>query len=482
MRKVALKRTLYAQLLFTVLGFLAMVVLSYASVNGIVRGMILDGEDAGKVQRYAAGLSGYLRANENDSLNINGLYGVIENIPGGPVYLNGLGVTVPDGYSPADRPWYTAARAAAGGIAETPPCHDAVTGEVIATFSCGIFDNEGGYLGVVCIDIRIDYIGEKAVNTALTKDGYGFLVAGDLTLLAHPNPDFIGIKMSDPSIPKTLIGDDQRLAQVIANLLGNAVKFTPENGSVSLDARFAGTEDGLCTVRISVTDTGIGITPQQEERLFLSFEQAESGTTRKYGGTGLGLAISKNIVVMMGGRIWVQSEPGKGSTFGFTVKMRQGAEKEREYLCSGVHWDNVRIMAVDDDPDILAYFREITQGFGISCDTAASGQEALGLVERSGAYHIYFVDWKMPGMDGMIFMDMQMPEMDGYEATRRIRELDIPQAKTIRIIAMTANVFREDIEKCLQAGMDNHVGKPLDFDEVLDKLRIYLPQGGNRHA
>jgi len=404
----------------------------------------------------------------------------------------------------------------------------------------------------------------------------------------------------DRSIPRALIGDDQRIAQVITNLLGNAVKFTPEHGSVSLVARLVEKANDICTLQISVSDTGIGIDTEQQEKIFQSFEQAESSTTRKYGGTGLGLAISKSIVEMMGGNIKVMSEPGKGSVFTFTIQLRRGTEEKRALLSADINVGNVRILAVDDDTDVLTYFFEITQSFGIMCDVAISGEKALQLVDQNGGYHIYFIDWKMPVMDGiqlareiktrvsensivimisalewsaiadeakaagvdkflskplfpstiaevineclgvdkrqvkkaqaaniagvfegrhillvedveinreivqalleptqltmdcaengavavrmfaeaprkydMIFMDIQMPEMDGYEATRRIRALDIPAAKTIPIIAMTANVFREDIERCLDAGMNSHVGKPLDFEEVLGKLRLY---------
>jgi len=407
----------------------------------------------------------------------------------------------------------------------------------------------------------------------------------------------------DREIPKTLIADDQRLSQVITNLLSNAVKFTPEEGSITLDADFKGEEDGLCTIQVRVKDTGIGISDQQQKRLFSSFQQAESSTTRKYGGTGLGLAISKSIVEMMGGTIWIESEPGKGAAFTFTIQARRGITKEKSgLLAPDVNWSNVRVMVIDDDPDVLTYFRDVTHGFGVSCDAVASGEEALRLVVENGSYHIYFVDWKMPGMDGiqlthelkartpqnsvvimisaaewsviaeearkagvdkflskplfpsviaeiineclgmdeqqaekrqtdinglfagrrillvedveinreivlslleptqmgidcaengveavrmfseapnkyeLIFMDVQMPEMDGYEATRRIRaiEADLHIVKGVPIIAMTANVFREDVEKCLDAGMDSHIGKPLDFDELLEKLYVYL--------
>jgi len=405
----------------------------------------------------------------------------------------------------------------------------------------------------------------------------------------------------DSIIPKTLVGDDQRLAQVVANLLSNAVKFTPEKGSITLEARCMEEKNNYYTLRISVIDTGIGISKEQQKRLFNSFQQAEAGTTRKYGGTGLGLAISKSIVELMGGKIWIESEPGKGSTFAFSVKLKRGETKEKNGLLSpDVNWSNIRIMVIDDDPDILAYFIDITHGSGLSCDTAENGKDALRMIDENGSYHIYFVDWKMPDMDGiqltrelksrvpensvvimisaaewsaiadeakqakvdkflskplfpstvldiikecigmeeekkketqtningifvghrvllvedmeinrevviallestqleiecaengkeavhmfseapsrydLIFMDIQMPEMDGYEATRRIRALKTPEAVHVPIIAMTANVFREDIEKCLSAGMDSHIGKPIDFEEVMEKLRAYL--------
>jgi hemerythrin-like metal-binding protein len=405
----------------------------------------------------------------------------------------------------------------------------------------------------------------------------------------------------DKNIPRYIIGDDQRLAQVITNLLSNAVKFTPEQGSLVLETRLVKEEGGLCTIGVEVSDTGIGISREQQARLFTSFEQAESSTSRKFGGTGLGLAISKRIVELMGGGIKVESQPGKGSTFAFTIQAKRGQRGRESLLNPGVDWKNLRILAVDDAPETREYLMEIIRGFGVTCDAAASGEDALKLITRNSSYDIYFVDWKMPGMSGiefsrkikensvdksvvimisatawnlieteaksagvdkflakplfpsaiadcineclgldnlnaaagtqtggmdsfegrrillaedveinreivltllgpalltidcaengveavklfsaapdkfdMIFMDVQMPEMDGYEATRRIRALNIPKAKRVPIVAMTANVFREDIEKCLDAGMNDHIGKPLDIEEVLDKLRRYL--------
>ncbi|MDR2175850.1 MAG: response regulator [Synergistaceae bacterium] len=412
----------------------------------------------------------------------------------------------------------------------------------------------------------------------------------------------------DKNIPRALRGDDQRLAQVVANLLSNAVKFTPEGGSVNLSVRLLDEEDGVCTLRTEVTDTGIGISEEQRARLFNPFAQADSSTSRKFGGTGLGLVISKRIVEMMGGSIWIESELGHGSTFAFTVKAERAAEESPQL--PGRSWDSVRMLVVDDTPEIREHLLDIAEGLGVSCDAAESGEEACGMLERNGDYDICFVDWKMPGMDGVetarrlkersgdrsvvimisaadwntieadarragvsrflskplfpsdvadcigaclgadtknapslnsansagsaedareelclegfrmlladdvevnreivqavlestrisvdcaengkealrmyiespdgydiVFMDVQMPEMDGYEATLRIRASGAPRSKTVPIVAMTANVFREDIEQCLASGMNDHLGKPLEIDDVMNKLKFYL--------
>jgi signal transduction histidine kinase len=157
----------------------------------------------------------------------------------------------------------------------------------------------------------------------------------------------------DESIPGAFIGDDQRLAQVITNLLSNAVKFTPVGGSIHLDARVTGRNNGMYTVEIRVSDTGIGISEEQQARLFHSFEQADSSTSRKFGGTGLGLAISRRLVDLMGGAIWVESEQGKGSTFGFTFHAERGVDRNKKLLSGDVTWSNVRLLVVDDAIETL---------------------------------------------------------------------------------------------------------------------------------
>ena len=409
--------------------------------------------------------------------------------------------------------------------------------------------------------------------------------------------------MVDGEVPRAIVSDEQRLSQVIANLLSNAVKFTPDEGKITLQIGVEDLAGGLYTLRFEVRDNGIGITKEQQGRLFRSFEQADGGISRKFGGTGLGLAISKSIVEMMDGKIWVESEEGEGSRFIFTIHAPKGSSASVKLLRDGANWQNLSVLAVDDSPEVLEYFDSLSELLKLSCRTASGGEEAFALMERDGPFDIIFVDWRMPGMDGieltrhikqrygkntvvimisaaewaqvetdakqagvdrfipkplfasviadciseclglgetaaapdsepggeerifagrrillaedieinreivmalleptglaidcaengreacemflaapdaydMIFMDIHMPEVDGYEATRTIRGAGSARAGEIPIIAMTANVFREDIEKCLAAGMNDHIGKPLDIDDVTAKLRQYLP-------
>jgi signal transduction histidine kinase/CheY-like chemotaxis protein len=278
----------------------------------------------------------------------------------------------------------------------------------------------------------------------------------------------------DDNIPRSLVCDDQRLAQVITNLLSNAVKFTPENGAISLSAMLLGCEGGHCDIRFEVTDTGVGITDEQQLRLFAPFEQAECSTTRNYGGTGLGLSISKSIVELMGGEISVSSQIGKGSTFTFVVRTENAdiTAKSAEFPEGGA--DDELCDTFEGHCILLAEDIEINREIVLSLleptllriDCAENGAEALRLYSEA------------PDKYGMVFMDVQMPEMDGYEATRRIRALDTPAAANVPIIAMTANVFREDVERCIAAGMNGHIGKPIDYQSIIGKLREWLVRGG----
>jgi len=284
----------------------------------------------------------------------------------------------------------------------------------------------------------------------------------------------------DSDIPKILTGDEQRIAQVITNLLTNAVKFTPELGSIWLKAHFVNEENGICTIRIEVKDTGIGISLEQQSRLFHSFVQAESSISRKFGGTGLGLAICRRIIELMDGQIWVESEPGKGAEFGFFIKLKYDAGKNEssadvlKSLKSEIPVNQIqsftgrRILLAEDIEINREIVISLLEPAGLEIDCAVNGTEAVKMFEASADRY------------DMIFMDMQMPQMDGLEATRLIREIESRNNnrnlyKQIPIIAMTANVFKDDIEKCLEAGMNAHIGKPLDFNELMDVLKQYIP-------
>jgi PAS domain S-box-containing protein len=400
----------------------------------------------------------------------------------------------------------------------------------------------------------------------------------------------------DEKVPRLLVGDDQRLAQVITNLLSNAVKFTPQEGEICLTVSLMDRKEDTCKLKFEVADSGIGISPEQQEKLFSAFGQAESGISREFGGTGLGLAISKRIVDMMNGSIWIESEIGKGARFIFTIMVPYSEENPRSQLVPGVQWDSLHVLVVDDSMFTRQFFSGIFDQLDIHYETAMNGVAACKIIEEHNGFDIYFIDWRMPEMDGLelikwiksrgmrgkvilissaeleeireaslqsdadkclikpflsstvidclnecfgisveheshgqdnefagktllvvedieinreillsllehtglniecavngeeavalieaapdkydaVLMDMQMSVVDGLEATRRIRAMSDPQCKDLPIIAMTANVFKDDIENCLAAGMNDHIGKPIDIDEMFTKLRRVL--------
>jgi CheY-like chemotaxis protein len=408
------------------------------------------------------------------------------------------------------------------------------------------------------------------------------------------------------NVPPFIISDELRFSQVIMNLLTNAIKFTPENGSVILTIEKIDESEDDVILRTEVSDSGIGITEEQQKRLFMSYNQADNTITKRFGGTGLGLTISKQIVELMHGKIWVESKPNKGSKFIFTTKVKKGVGKTEMQLSSKIKKDELRILAVDDSEETRMYLAHIMEAFHLPCDIACNGNEALEMMKKTQdkPYNLFFVDWQMPGMDGIeltrrikrtmgdksfvimfsmadwrniekeaisagvkqfipkplfpsvlinaindcieirpkdgsygydefkddnfnfkdytiliaedveinreiisafmeetgisieyaedgtkavsmfqenpdkyaiILMDVNMPEMDGYEATQAIRALELIQAKEIPIIAMTANVFKEDIEKCLSSGMNDHIGKPVSPDDLYKKIKNHLP-------
>jgi len=275
----------------------------------------------------------------------------------------------------------------------------------------------------------------------------------------------------DPHISKNVITDGQRVSQVLVNLLTNAVKFTPEKGKISLTVEKVSDNDNTCVIRVTVKDTGIGISEEGQKQLFKAFVQIDGKYSRKYGGTGLGLAISKRIVEMLHGSIRVESEINKGSSFIFEIPVEKvSADKEYpEKAASGESgrsedgiFSNKKILIVEDvelNCEILIALLEHT---GVQIDTASDG--AVAIEKFAGNPNAY----------DLIFMDIHMPQIDGYEATKRIRNSGLPGAETIPIIAMTANVFQEDIDRCLGCGMNSHLGKPINIDEIIEKLKEYL--------
>jgi signal transduction histidine kinase/AmiR/NasT family two-component response regulator len=310
-----------------------------------------------------------------------------------------------------------------------------------------------------------------------------------------------------PDLPKRIVTDDQRLAQVIANLLSNAVKFTPEGGSISLSIqRLEDNKPDFCTLEAKVADTGIGIPLEQQSKLFASFVQVDSSIGRKFGGTGLGLAISKKIVELMDGNIWIESETGKGATFTFTfhaeigkaetpaltseVSVKTPSEKPAEKPAEkpveasadtsseaqGADdvYNGKRILLAEDVDVNREIVIAVLEPLGLKIIEAEDGQKAFDLFRAD------------PESFDLVFMDIHMPGVDGYESTRLIRSFEEERNKNaesgdnknprrqIPIIAMTANVFKEDIERCHAAGMNDHIGKPLDFSVVTDVLKKYL--------
>ncbi|MDL2234144.1 response regulator [Ruminococcaceae bacterium OttesenSCG-928-L11] len=268
-------------------------------------------------------------------------------------------------------------------------------------------------------------------------------------------------------VPPVLRADRQRLTQVLTNLLSNAVKFTPEQGRIALSVHLLEQTDELCLLEFSVRDTGIGIPPEQQSKLFLAFEQASPAISSQYGGTGLGLAISHRIVGKMGGELRLTSAPGKGSTFAFAISLAKGTMVTAAAKASAhaaPDFSGRRALVVDDVPinrEIIAAQLEDTR---LDIDMAEDGEEAVRLFAAN------------PGRYDMILMDIQMPKLNGLDATRQIRALDSPAAKTVPILAMTANVFREDVDRCLAAGMNDHIGKPIDSGELLEKVGRFLLQ------
>jgi len=302
----------------------------------------------------------------------------------------------------------------------------------------------------------------------------------------------------DPNLPETIVSDEQRLIQVLDNLLSNAVKFTPPEGTITLSVEKTKEETSCCSLRITVSDTGIGIADEELKTIFALFEQAEGGMARKYEGSGLGLAISSSIVRLLGGEIKIFSERGKGSTFSFEITVEKAGKDEKEYFCpdnayefKAQRFSGFSILLAEDVEINREIVLSLLEDSGLDIDCAENGREALEKYMAS------------PSRYDLILMDIHMPEMDGFEATRRIRAFeknfeknllefaersctsftegetrgyDRNLHKQIPIIAMTANVFKDDVKKCLSSGMTGHLGKPIEFGALMEQLSSCLSQ------
>jgi CheY-like chemotaxis protein len=243
--------------------------------------------------------------------------------------------------------------------------------------------------------------------------------------------------------------------------LSNAEKFTPEQGSIQFSANVRKIENDMLTVQIEVADNGIGISKEQQKILFTPFEQADGGMSRKFGGAGLGLTITKYIIDLMGGKIWVESEQGKGSKFTliFEAQINTGGQTEEGKPISFAGKTALLVDDVEINREIIVAMIEDT---GIQIECAQDGREALELFSAE------------PGKFDIILMDINMPVMDGVEATQRIRALETPGSDQVPILAMTANVLTGEVENYKAVGINDHIGKPVNFDVLINLLRKYL--------
>ena len=412
---------------------------------------------------------------------------------------------------------------------------------------------------------------------------------------------------TDGRVADYYIGDDMKLRQVMINILGNAVKFTPAGGHVRFTVEEAARFDGKSTLKFTISDDGIGMSREFLPKLFDPFSQEDSSSTTRYGSTGLGMPITKSIVELMNGTIAVESEQGKGTTFTVTITMTASEHQlgaDEDYL---IHPHEMCVLVIDDDPVAREHAEVILGQVGVACEKAESGEQGLEMVllrhARRDPYNLILVDWKMPGMDGLettrriraavgtetpiiiltsyswedieedaraagvdtfaakplfagtvmdefreafrkknsrleaetadlkgrrvllaedvdvnaeimmmvlsmremkvdlavngrialelfekhavgyydaVLMDMRMPEMDGLEATRRIRELDRPDAKTVPIIALTANAFDEDVQRSMQAGLNAHLSKPVEPEALFGTLESLIGRGAEK--
>lgn len=326
-----------------------------------------------------------------------------------------------------------------------------------------VIKKSGGNLLVIINDI-LDLAKIESGKMELESVPFPFVSAiHNITTILGLKAEEKGIKMEQiigDGVPEFVVGDETRITQVIMNLAGNAIKFT-EKGAVTISVVPEHTNGSDVVIRIGIRDTGIGIPADKIDTIFESFGQASSDTTRKFGGTGLGLTISKQLVEMHGGDLKVQSEPGKGSEFYFTIRYAIASkpkEDNLDELATSHDLSNIKILLVEDNEfNQMVAVDTLNDIFPeVKVEVAVDGQDALDKLKENNY--------------SFIFMDIQMPGMDGYETTRQIRKLQDPVKKNIRICAMTANVTREEIDECVASGMNDYMMKPFSTEILREKV------------
>ncbi|MBD5655332.1 MAG: PAS domain S-box protein [Candidatus Eremiobacteraeota bacterium] len=291
--------------------------------------------------------------------------------------------------------------------------------------------------------------------------------------LLKPQYELKGVSLTtrvEDDVAVSLIGDPGRVRQILINLVGNALKFTPAGGSVDIAVSAEPGEDGGRAVCFRVVDTGVGIAPEVRHRLFQPFSQADGSTTRKYGGTGLGLSICKQLVDLMGGRIGATSAVPTGSSFWFTIPFLRGSTAGRVLDAPSREMGERRaavkprservLLAEDNEVNTLLALKQFKQ-LGFEVTIAANGQEAVDACER--------------GSFDLVFMDCHMPVVDGFEATKSIRSMPADLARRLPIVALTANASADDRAACFAAGMDDYVAKPVSLGALQTVLARWLP-------
>ena len=324
-------------------------------------------------------------------------------------------------------------------------------------------------LGVINDILDISKIEADRLTLETIRFQFGEVLENLLNLLVHKAEEKQLKLLFDlePDVSRiTFLGDPLRLGQVLLNLTGNALKFT-DHGAITVRVRRLDDDPECILLRIEIADTGIGITAEEQKKLFTAFEQADGSMTRKYGGTGLGLAISKRLVHLMGGEIGVDSTPGQGSTFWFTVRLGKSMDTSlqtptftpvdaRTRLLAD--FPGTRILLAEDEPINQEVSRMLLEEAGLAVDLTEDGVQALEMAQQNSY--------------PLILLDLQMPRMNGMEAAKAIRVL--PGYAHTPILAMTANAFDEDRDACIAAGMNDHIPKPVDPGKLYEILLGWL--------